>query len=209
MFWQVTNAIQRGARVDEFPGAKGWWCDDAFETTAANRLTLISLGLPNMRRLAHEIAVLTPGPDKDSQLQGLVKMAQDIDGQFESWYLTLEEEWGYQTVGMQLDEPDDVYSATRWLGPVHAYRDLFYANIINDYRVSRIFCHQIILSASAMMTSSDTEGVVRDLQRTGVYNVCSMADDICSSVPFHLEVELQPEAQARGQDLHGMSNVIV
>lgn len=201
---QLTKAIQSATPVDEFPGPKGWLCDDDKETNHANRLSIISLGLPNVRRYAQDVIAQTPGPQKDAELRYLIKMAQEIDGQFEHWYLTLPDTWGCRTIRMQHTEPTDLYSSPQWVGPIHVYDDLFIANIINDYRISRIFCQKLILLVTAALSSPEEREATVHVQRTAMYTARAMANDICSSVPFHLDLTLQPEqTRASGQEVHG------
>ncbi|KAF2101785.1 hypothetical protein NA57DRAFT_64483 [Rhizodiscina lignyota] len=200
----LTSAIQRAKPVDEYPGPKGWTCDDNFEQNPANRLAIISLDLPNLRRYAVDVVSQSPSLNKNAEIMHIMKMAQEVDGRLEHWYLTLPEDWGHRTVRMQLEEPVDVFNAPQWQGPVHIYDDLFMANIINDYRVSRIFCQQIILNMSGALSDPAPETLitVHGMQQHAMYVARTMADDVCSSVPFHLEIDLQPRARDSGQEIH-------
>lgn len=131
-------------------------------------------------------------------------MAQEIDGQFEHWHLTLPDTWGCRTIRVQYTEPSEPYSSPQWTGPVHIYDDLFIANIVNDYRISRIFCQKLILLATAALSTQEEREEMAHVQRKAVYTARAMANDICSSVPFHLDLSLQPEAtRASGQEVHG------
>lgn len=177
-------------------------CDDNFEQNQANRLAIISLGLPNIRRYAQDILTQSPSPNKDNEIIGLMKMAEEVDQQLEHWYLTLPDNWGHRTVRMQLEEPVDLYNAPEWQGPVHVYDDLFLANIVNDYRVSRVFCQSIILGVAAALSDPGSRASVAPMLQRATYIAQSMADDVCSSVPFHLEVPLQERTRNSGQDTH-------
>ena len=199
---KLTSAIQRATPVEEYPGPKGWLCDDHYEQNPANGLAIISLGLPNVRRYAMDVLSQTPGLDKDRHILELIRMAKEIDGQLEHWYLILPEKWGHLTVAMQLEEPVDARSAPQWQGPVHVYDDLFTANIVNDYRVSRIFCQKMILSVSSQLSDPQAVQSMHQVQQNAMYIIRCMADDISSSVPFHLEINLQDRARDSGQETH-------
>lgn len=199
----LTSAIQRAEPMPDFPGAKGWNWDDAHELNPANRLALISLGLPNMRRFAIDLTPQEPGPAKDTALMQVIHMSQEIDAALEHWYQTIPDHWGFRTVGYVQDEPKNIYRAHYWRGPVHIYDDLFIANIINDYRVSRIFCQQLISNALESLWDTSATSDIQSLHDHAQYLSCAMADDICSSVPFHLEIKLQPGAENTGQETHG------
>lgn len=189
--------------MPDFPGEKGWNWDDAHELNPANRLALISLGLPGMRRFAIDLTPREPGPEKDAALMQLIHMAQETDAALEHWYNTMPEHWGFRTVRFEAEEPKNIYRATHWQGPIHVYDDLFIANIVNDYRVSRIFCQQLILNALESLWDTSATNDIKSLQDHAQFLACSMANDICSSVPFHLEIKLQPGAANTGQESHG------
>lgn len=199
----LTSAIQHAQPMPDFPGPKGWNWDDAHELNPANKLALISLGLPNMRRFAIELTPQEPGPEKDAALMQLIHMAQDTDAALEHWYQTVPDNWAFRTVNYIQNEPENLYRAHYWRGPVHVYGDLFIANIVNDYRVSRIFCQQLITNALESLHDTSATNDIKSLNEHADHIACSMADDICSSVPFHVKIELQPGAENTGQETHG------
>lgn len=197
------KAIQSAAPVDDYPGPMGWLCDDDhIEEDHANRLSVLSLGLPGVYRRTKQLASQPSRPEKDSELIELVKRAQEVDAQLEDWHLNLPDTWGCRTIAIQT-EPDDPYSSPRWTGPVQVYEDIFVASTVNEYRINRLFCQKSILLAISALSARQAE-TKEHVRKAAIYTACAMADSICSNVPFHLDMLLQSEsARASGQEVRG------
>lgn len=196
----LTSSIIQGKVVDDFPAPGGWACDEDDDLNAANRLTLICLKLPNIKRYAQDLLAQEKTPAVINEVMSLIRTAKDIDSQLEHWALTVPEEWEYHTVEYCREEPKDVFASQYWRGPIHEYYDLNVANIINDYRISRIFCQAVILGCiSALPLSTQTEATDR-VSAQATYLTQQMVDDFSSSVPFLMGYNLQnrPSARASG-----------
>lgn len=194
----LTSSIIQGKMIDDFPAPGGWACDDDGDLNAANRLTLICLKLPNIKRYAQDLLAREKTPAVVNEMMALIRTAKEIDSQLEHWALTVPDEWEYHTVEYCREEPKDVYKSQYWRGPIHEYYDLNVANIINDYRISRIFCQAVILGCiSVLPLQAQTEATDR-VSAQATYLTQQMVDDFSSSVPFLLGYNLKGRARASG-----------
>jgi hypothetical protein len=176
------------------------------EENAANRLTLICMNLPDIRARANTLTTTPYDPSREGEAKSVMDFAEMVDVNLQQWYQTLPDEWQYRTVGMVYELPSDVSEAESWLGPVHAYHDVPVANLINDYRVCRIFCQRVIIACLTWLSLGDTENPSLeslDTYRKTVFVIQQMVDEISAGVPFHMCYEMQPVAQELGQEKNG------
>jgi hypothetical protein len=132
-----------------------------------------------------------------------------VDANLENWARTLPSNWHFRTAKMVFEAPadEDVESAAEWPGPQHTYEDVFIANIVNDYRVSRIFCHSVILGCVTWMAIEEEDHGIEERCRRARFVIQSMTDEIAASVPFHMNFDLQPVAKRLGQDQSGVFKI--
>lgn len=103
-----------------------------------------------------------------------------IDVALLNWERTLPESWAYES-----------YRATNFAGslpstwtlPYDVYPDLWVASMWNNYRSVRLLIHEAIIKATLRYGSTEEK---RALQYSGRVLV-DMTNDICRSVPYHLE----------------------
>ena len=194
----LTSSIIQGRPIEDFPASGGWSCDDDGNLNAANRLTLICLTLPNIKAYAQDLLTREKTAMTINEMMSLIKTAKEIDSQLEHWALTVPEEWAYTTVEYCREEPKDLSNSQFWQGPIHVYHDLSVANIINDYRISRIFCQAVILGCiSALPPHAKTEQTDR-VAAQATYITQQMVDDFSSSIPFLLGYKVEGMAKAAG-----------
>jgi len=194
----LTSSIVQGKSIDDFPAPGGWNCDDDGDLNAANRLTLICLRLPNVKRYAQDLLAQEKTPKVVHEMMSLIRTAKDIDSQLEHWALTVPEEWEYHTIEYCREEPKNLYTSQYWRGPIHEYYDMNVANIINDYRVSRIFCQAVILGCiSALPVEAKTAATDR-VSAHATYLTQQMVDDFSSSIPYLLGYKIQGRARTSG-----------
>jgi len=156
------------------------------ELNGANRLTVISVGLPDLR---YQSAKLVKGEKTSAAITEMIKVieeAKKIDRRLEEWCHGLSDAWAGKVGKVVTEEPKHITNAFFWPGPQFLYQDLNIAHIITDYRVCRLFCQAIIRECiSAIPTSAHTE----HLQRTfteAIYISQQVVNDFCSSVPYFL-----------------------
>ncbi|OCK88133.1 uncharacterized protein K441DRAFT_669548 [Cenococcum geophilum 1.58] len=196
----ITSCVQRSKPVEDFPESHGWMGDEHGEENAANRLTLISIDLPNIRAKAKTLLSYQKNASTETEVLGLISYAQTVDTNLGNWANTLPPNWSFRTAGMVYEMPVDLESAEQWPGPQHVYDDVFIANIINDYRVSRIFCQSVVLGCASWLAPEGNDPRTDSSCVTARFVIQQMVDEISASVPFHMSYDMQPMAKKLGQD---------
>lgn len=189
--------MQRCRPVEEFPGIPGWAIQ---EENPANRLTVISMGLPALRSRVRALMNNKVKDDKKEEAWSLIAAAREVDVALNQWASSLSDQWAHRTVAYQNEVPEDVYTADRWVGPVHAYVDVWTSHIWNDYRVTRIFTLSIIMACCSVISPDSTDLSVKAMLANTHFITQGLIDDLCASVPFHINYDLQPRAREIGQD---------
>ncbi|KAF2876721.1 hypothetical protein BDV95DRAFT_235168 [Massariosphaeria phaeospora] len=193
----ITSCVQRSKPVDAFPGVNGWVANDINEENAANRLTLICIDLPNIRVRANTLTSLTYDAAQESEARAILEFAKLVDTNLHEWYHTLPPEWRPRTVAMVYEQPADVTTAEQWPGEQHVYHDVSLASIVNDYRVSRIFCQRVIMACLTWLSYGGNYDSTSAYDRS-IYVLRQMVDEISACVPFHMNYDLQPVAKELG-----------
>ncbi|KAF2457650.1 hypothetical protein BDY21DRAFT_285624 [Lineolata rhizophorae] len=197
----LTRCIQQGRPVDEFPGPMGWRTDDPTEGNTANRLTILSISLPSVRWRAKQILSQPYSEELEPQVLGLLEEARNVDADLENWWATLPPNWHYKVQSVNTEMPANLATADQWPGPVHIYEDIFLTNIVNDYRVTRIFCQMVIRSCAAwVLQARPSDELFTAYNDFGAFLIQQMVDEICASVPYHMHVGLRMRAMATGQE---------
>jgi hypothetical protein len=204
---KVTAAIQKGGPCEAFPDEPGWLCDQGEELNSANRLTIATIELPTLRYYAQELAKPSnpKTPETILEILGAVRRAQELDRQLEEWARTLPAEWRGEVVRVVTEEPREPLAAFFWTGPVYVYGDLNVANVMNEYRISRLLCQSVVLTCVGALPAATAQ--TEHLQRSyteAVYIAQQMVNEVCSTVPFMLgynlgnRLELESDADERG-----------
>jgi hypothetical protein len=195
---QLTSAVQAGTKVTDVDIPGGWACDSAEPMNTANRLTIICLDLPNVKSQASEL--LEGSTATKEQLYGLLKRAQTLDKQLEAWNDDLPDFWRPQIAEIVTDEPPKPKEADLWTGPVLTYGDLNIANVINDYRVSRIFCQAVILGCLEALPAREKNLQTQKMHVQAEYISRVMVDEFASTVPYLLGYNYYSRADAHPND---------
>jgi hypothetical protein len=133
-----------------------------------------------------------------------------MDASLQKWVMTLPESWDYKLVSIVQDMPCEPELAPAWPGPQHSYQDIFVSSIINDYRVSRIFCHTVILACNRFLGRADSQGLDPqvDLDLLNARFVTQqLVDDICASVPYNMQYSNRVAQQ--GNDVTGTYQLMI
>ncbi|GME33013.1 hypothetical protein GTA08_BOTSDO10878 [Neofusicoccum parvum] len=197
IFQALTNAMQRCKPVEEFPGIPGWAIQ---EENAANRLTVISMGLPALRSRVRALMNTSIQGDRKTEAWSLIAAAREVDESLNKWATSLSEHWAHRTIAYQAEMPSDPKTAERWIGPVHAYADVWTSHIWNDYRITRVFTLSIIMACCSAISPNSTDLSVKALLANAHFVTQGLIDDLCASVPFHMNFDLQNRAIEVGQD---------
>jgi hypothetical protein len=202
-------SLTRGTPIESFSDEQGWGCDDEYEMNNANRLTLISLEIPDINSCLPKLI----GQEKTSstimEIMALIQRAQDIDTRLEDWAHSLPVAWNATVKKVVTEEPANVYTEFFWPGPVYTYQDANIANVLNDYRIARILCQSVILQCVKVLTANSQSDTLSQMYTRAVYATRRMTDEVCSTIPFLLgfDIENTPEgmseSMARGRFYHG------
>ena len=199
----LASSILQDKEIDEFPVPGGWSCDNTLEINAANRLTLICLQLPNMKKYAKKLLSFNKAPEFTTDVMNLIRTAKDVDTQLENWALTLPLEWEFNTAQLCSDTYqtlDQIQNAPFWTGPIHVYHDIAVATIWNDYRLSRIFCQSVVLACVEALPVSHQNAQTARISTSATHIAQEMVNDFCSSVPFLFGYDARNRTQMTGQD---------
>jgi len=186
----VNAALQTGQRCEDFPNPRGWLCDEDQDLNGANRLTVASLELPNLKSQASNLMIKEKTPEVMREIYSVIEHTQVVDQRLENWVKSLPEIWKGETPKIVVEEPSDPLSEFFWTGPVYVYQDLNIANVMNEYRVLRLSCQSIILDCIDSIPNQLLSEQLEIAQRKALYLVQKMIDDICSTVPFLLGFDI-------------------
>jgi hypothetical protein len=120
-----------------------------------------------------------------------MRSAQDLDRRLEEWARTLPPEWRGEVAKVVTEEPLEPLRSFFWSGPVYVYADLNIANVMNEYRISRLLCQSVVLACVGALPAATAQA--EHLQRSyteAVYIAQQMVNEVCSTVPFMLGFNL-------------------
>jgi hypothetical protein len=146
------------------------------------------------------------------EILGVVRRAQELDRRLEEWARTLPREWRGDVARVVTEEPREPLTAFFWTGPVYVYHDLNVANVMNEYRISRLLCQSVVLLSVGALPAATAQS--EHLQRSyteAVYIAQQMVNEVCSTVPFMLgfnlgnRSDLESSADERGTFLFFLS----
>lgn len=171
----------------------------SFNNFQSPRDGLLRIG-SEVRLLMHEMKVLhqqsTPSPT-DEDLVLLIRTAENLDVRLRNWFTSLPLDYFFTSVSVLTPiTPPSVDEAWIWPGAVHLYGDLFMANLLNNYRILRIYLSTLVMQAARMLMCSHHDqsklfSLANDLDTTMTatqYKLSDLVDDICASVPYHLGI---------------------
>lgn len=189
--------MQRCKPVEEFPGVPGWSIQ---EENPANRLTVISMGLPELRSRVRTLMNNTVKGNRIEEAWSLIAAARKVDNDLQEWANSLSDHWAHKTIAYTTEMPSDIRNADRWIGPVHAYADVWTSHIWNDYRITRVFTLSIVMACCSVISPNATDLSVKALLANTHFITQGLIDDLCATVPFHMNFDLQDRAIEVGQD---------
>lgn len=167
-------------------------------STPRDRLFDLARDVPDLLCRAEAIQLESARPDHAAILLQVIDVAQRLDLSLTEWLDTLPPDYSFTLVPVL--EPitiSNIDEAWIWPGVVHIYHDLFIAHLLNQYRTLRLYLSTVIMDCSmqAMAFSADAlyqGGLSFDhleaIQNLALYRLCSLIDDVCASVPFHLGI---------------------
>lgn len=158
------------------------------------------MAIPNLRALADRIFHQPRDDCLLDQASELVEQCKVVDSKLTDWFNATPREWAWMVICGRLVVPSGidgcVFESCPNLNQYHVYKDVWLSNLLNDYRILRIYTNAIILRYGAWLTGcSLTELGLPDKPRSMIHlpdcahaNNATLAlmDDICCSIPYHL-----------------------
>ena len=166
---------------------------------AANRLTLLTLKLPNLRASAQRTFSVPQCNEKSEMVKDLMRDATVLGQSLSTWPCELPESWRLDTVAY-INELDTVETAEAYYGPIHKYPDLWVAFTYNKWRICMIFIQAIILNCAEWLSS--TSSVIRPELGEARIVLQTMVNEICASIPFHLGIKSNKTCEKAFIDPH-------
>ena len=150
---------------------------------ATNRLTFLTLNIPNLRAAARKIFSIPQCNEKVEMVKEVMADAISLDQKLSAWPSEAPETWRFDSVAY-VHELDTIETAEAYYGPVHKYPDLRAAFTYNKWRTCMILTHVIILNCAEWL--SRTLCITMTEQEEAKLVLRTMVDEICASVPFQL-----------------------
>ena len=113
----------------------------------------------------------------------LIEQATILDEKFQRWFKCLPEEFHYKTERRTPKTPagapntDDV-----WNGTMHIFESLSASTAVCKYCVFRIYAQEVIINSCKYLNPAPDDTAYFK----AIYLQRQMADDVCASVPYHL-----------------------
>lgn len=174
--------------------------DEGTDVNSANRLSIICLEIPNVKFQAQEILAKEKTPETVAEMMNLIKKAGSIDSRLENWARTLPDVWDVETRKIVTVEPENMATAEVWPGPIHIYRDLMIANVLNDHRICRIFCQSVVLGCIAALPPDSQSDHLRRVSTQSIYVIQRMVNEFSWSIPYLMGFDYYSRPGARPQD---------
>ncbi|KAK7532978.1 uncharacterized protein J3D65DRAFT_633947 [Phyllosticta citribraziliensis] len=193
----LSTSIQKCIAIEDFSSSNHWHIEDE---NPPNRLTLMSMGVANIRAELKKVLDMPDGVQKVTEARKLLESAIKVDNSLQTWWDWLPDKWQPRTVSMVYELDPDVQQAARWLGPVHVYPDIYAAHVLNDYRICRITTQTVVLAACSAISPDLSDEEAAAMTRRARYITQTLVDDVCASVPFHLDYSVQQQADVGPQD---------
>ena len=201
------DAIQQALPITDFPGEHGWLSDCPQEYTTAGRLMTLTMRLPAIRQRSKQVFSDPLLWTQQDVILQLMVSAVDLDAGLSLWFKSLPPIWSHRTVATLYGTPDDLEKSEIWPGPINVHQDLVVSNVINNYRMGRIFCQAVIIACLTRQSMS-REAVEKDERYQNAVRICrELVDAICATVPFHLGYDIKHRTRKIGQQETGESSL--
>lgn len=159
---------------------------------------MLSMDLPALRSREKEMLEDTDHESKYVAAQNLLKGAQYADSRLDFWASMVPEVYQFTSFPLQGMSTRGFSSTDVYPKNMDVYCDNPMASTWNTWRITRIKVLQIIMTCSDILhPPSHFLGPPEEYQ-SSLRTIRRLADEICSSVPFHLGHHDQPAGGARG-----------
>ena len=174
------------APFEDFLAATEGTIPEDFVPSCADRLVQLSLELPKLRlrekQMLEEMDLIT----KRAMSEDLLRDAQDANVVLDFWTSTVPGEFLYTSLSIRGDGTKDVVAPGMYPPSLDIYYDHTMASTWNTWRITRIHVLRIIMNCASTMKAAqgiDSEPIE---YQAALNKIRQLADEVCSSVPFHL-----------------------
>ena len=192
--------------MPDLPTPLGEFPSGANDELSDERFRHICLKLPDLRATGRKILALEKLDEHRSRISEHMQRAQNLDAEFESWAMGLKEPWGYKTVEVIRETPDDILEAEEWPGPLYAYDTVYTADITNDYRMCRIFCNCMIGECCDWLAAFGHSAKIEYMRNRAGYVIQQMVNEVCATVPYMVRYNMQTKSMSWGQEKAGRNS---
>lgn len=160
---------------------------------------MLTIQLPSIRQRSKQVFEDPLLWSQQNVIFQLMACTTALDVELSLWYDNLPPAWHHRTVATLDGTLDDLEASEIWPGPVNVYQDVVVSNVINNYRMSRIFCQAIIIGCLARQAAS-REAVEKDKRYQDAVRTCrELVDGVCATVPFHLGYDVRNRTRKIGK----------
>jgi hypothetical protein len=192
--------MQHSLPIADFPAERGWLSDSDQESTTANRLMMVMIKLPGLRQDAKKFFSSPTASKQSDKWFYLMSTAAGLDAKLKLWFDSLPKPWQHRTVATLEGSLDDPENAEVWPGPMYVYEELVVSNIVNNYRMARIFSRAVMIGCLARQATSKTELEENQNYQECVAEARSLVDGVCASVPYHLGYDVKDRTNSKDQN---------
>ncbi|KAI9748881.1 MAG: hypothetical protein M1835_001691 [Candelina submexicana] len=179
----VMTCIERRKPIEILPGHTEWFSNFK-QQNAANRLTILTAGLPELRLNAKKTFYSVDSPDVKS-VRALRDAAVRMDISIAGWVGDLPEAWSYRVITHVEAMPEHLSTADAFPGDIDLYQDVYVANTWNTYRIARFLALSIVIDSSCWLASVSESQQETDFL-DALATIRRLVRGICASIPFHL-----------------------
>lgn len=172
--------------LDDFMTATQGYIPDDFSPSCADRLVLLTMGVPNLRLREKQMLEESDSGVKLVAAQSLLEDAREADAKVSSWWMSLPHNFFYNSLplrssGTELDPTQDVYPKA-----MDIYGDTTMASTWNTWRVARIYLLTMMMKCADVLDPPQDD-YHPSAEYPSIFDMIHhLVDDVCSSIPFHL-----------------------
>ena len=179
--FQVERSFQSAETFDQ--RAYAWIQNSLQPVNTADRLTMVTMSVVNLRNLAKQIKDTSNDLSNDIANDELLNKALEIDQKLSDWKLSVPQEWA--SAPAVDTSPAALRKFQAYGDRMDIYYDVWVAGTWNSYRSSRILVNLVVLMCIDRLAATGSSTPPVDRPSVLSY-LQTLVDDICASLPYHL-----------------------
>ena len=154
--------------------------------SCADRLVLLSIGLPKLRSREKQMLEKTDIIAKRVAANDLLKDAQNADVVLDFWTSTVPEEYLFTSLPLRGASTKGGTIYSMFPQSMDIYCDHPMASTWNTWRITRIHVLRMIMNCADILNPQHGTQSPSTEHESALHMIQRLVNDICSSVPFHL-----------------------